>query len=131
MSKWPRSPGIAIAWKKSAGRARWSSTAACGRPARRLVDRLLEENPEEIELRPMSKFPVVRDLVVDRRRMFEVLKKLEGWIPVDGYYDVGPGPRVSPQEQQHAYPLSECMTCGCCLEACPQYSKIELQRARK
>jgi succinate dehydrogenase iron-sulfur subunit len=93
-----------------------------------LVDRLLEENPEEIELRPMSKFPVVRDLVVDRGRMFEALKKLSCWIPVEGYYDVGPGPRVSPQEQQLAYPLSECMTCGCCLEACPQYSKIELQR---
>src|SRR5437868_14910128 len=41
-----------------------------------LVDRLLEENSEEIELRPMSKFPVVRDLVVDRERMYEVLKKL-------------------------------------------------------
>jgi succinate dehydrogenase / fumarate reductase, iron-sulfur subunit len=93
-----------------------------------LVDRLLEENVEEIELRPMSKFPVVRDLVVDRGRMFEVLKKLSCWIPVEGYYDVGPGPRVSQQEQQLAYPLSECMTCGCCLEACPQYSKIELQR---
>jgi succinate dehydrogenase / fumarate reductase iron-sulfur subunit len=102
------------------GRARQACSA--------LVDRLLEENPEEIELRPMSKFPVVRDLVVDRGRMFEVLKKLSCWIPVDGYYDVGPGPRISPHEQQEAYPLSECMTCGCCLEACPQYSKIELQR---
>jgi succinate dehydrogenase / fumarate reductase iron-sulfur subunit len=93
-----------------------------------LVDRLLEENSEEIELRPMSKFPVVRDLVVDRGRMFEALKKLNCWIPVDGYYDLGPGPRVSPELQQQLYPLSECMTCGCCLEACPQYSKIELQR---
>ncbi|MEP6171677.1 MAG: 4Fe-4S dicluster domain-containing protein, partial [Rhodopirellula bahusiensis] len=24
------------------------------------------------------------------------------------------------------YPLSQCMSCGCCLEACPQYTKIEL-----
>ncbi|HEV3416134.1 MAG TPA: succinate dehydrogenase iron-sulfur subunit [Pirellulales bacterium] len=93
-----------------------------------LVDRLLEENPEEIELRPMSKFPVVRDLVVNRGRMFEALKKLNCWIPVDGYYDLGPGPRVSPELQRESYPLSECMTCGCCLEACPQYAKIELQR---
>jgi succinate dehydrogenase / fumarate reductase iron-sulfur subunit len=93
-----------------------------------LVDRLLEENPEEIELRPMSKFPVVRDLVVNRGRMFEALKKLSCWIPVDGYYDLGPGSRISPELQQECYPLSECMTCGCCLEACPQYAKIELQR---
>ncbi len=93
-----------------------------------LVDRLLEDNPGEIELRPMSKFPVVRDLVVDRSRMFQALKKIKGWIPVDGYIDHGPGPLVSPEVQEQAYPLSECMTCGCCLEACPQYGKIELLR---
>src|SRR6266404_1355630 len=102
------------------GRARQACSA--------LVDRLLDENSDEIELRPMSKFPVVRDLVVDRGRMFDVLKKLNCWIPVDGYYDLGPGPRVSPDLQQQMYPLSECMSCGCCLEACPQYLKIELER---
>jgi len=90
-----------------------------------LVDRLLEQHPEQIELRPMSKFPVMRDLVVDRRRLFRALAKLQCWIPVDGYYDAGPGPRQAPDEQEQAYPLSKCMSCGCCLEACPQYSKIE------
>jgi succinate dehydrogenase / fumarate reductase iron-sulfur subunit len=93
-----------------------------------LVDRLLEDNPAEIELRPMSKFPVLRDLVVDRERLFQALKKLDCWIPVDGYYDLGRGPQVSQAVQQDRYPLSECMSCGCCLEACPQYTKIELQR---
>jgi succinate dehydrogenase / fumarate reductase iron-sulfur subunit len=58
--------------------------------------------------------------------MFQALKRIKGWIPVDGYYDHGPGPRISPEVQQQAYPLSECMTCGCCLEACPQYLKVEL-----
>lgn len=91
-----------------------------------LVDRLLEETPGEIELRPMSKFPVVRDLVVDRKRLFRSLEKVKAWIPVDGYYNLGPGPRVSPEQQEQAYPLSQCMSCGCCLEACPQYGKIEL-----
>src|SRR5262249_17780262 len=56
-----------------------------------LVDRLLDDNPQEIELRPMTKFPVVRDLVVDRGRMFRALQKVKAWIPVDGYYDLGPG----------------------------------------
>ncbi|HTQ39975.1 MAG TPA: succinate dehydrogenase iron-sulfur subunit [Pirellulales bacterium] len=93
-----------------------------------LVDRLLEDNPQEIELRPAGKFPVVRDLFVDRSRMFQALKRIKGWIPVDGYFDHGAGPLVSPEVQQQAYPLSECMSCGCCLEACPQYAKIELAR---
>jgi len=93
-----------------------------------LVDRLLEQGPA-IELRPMTKFPVVRDLVVDRQRAFRALQKLKTWIPVDGYYDAGPGPRQSPEEQERAYPLSQCMTCGCCMEACPQYAKVELTQS--
>lgn len=91
-----------------------------------LVDRLLADEPDGIELRPMSKFPIVRDLVVQRQRMFRALKKVRAWIDVDGYYDAGPGPRQSPEEQEAAYPLSQCMTCGCCLEACPQYTKVEV-----
>lgn len=102
------------------GRVRQSCSA--------LVDRLLEDNPSEIELRPMQKFPVVRDLLVDRSRMFHALKKVKAWIPVDGYFDMGPGPKQSRREQEENYPLSECMTCGCCLDACPQYTKIELNR---
>jgi succinate dehydrogenase / fumarate reductase iron-sulfur subunit len=92
-----------------------------------LVDRLLEEDAE-IELRPMSKFPVVRDLVVDRRRLFRSLERVKAWVPVDDSYDHGPGPRISPEEQEDAYPLAECISCGCCLEACPQFTKIEVAR---
>jgi len=90
-----------------------------------LVSKLLEDR-DEIELQPMTKFPVVRDLVVDRRRLFRALEKTKAWIPVDGYYDMGPGPRQSREEQETAYPLSQCMSCGCCVDACPQYTKIEL-----
>lgn len=91
-----------------------------------LVDKLLAETPGEIELRPMSKFPVIRDLVVDRARMFRALERVHAWIPVDGYGDRGAGPRESQEGQEFRYPLSECMTCGCCVEACPQFSKVEL-----
>ncbi len=93
-----------------------------------LVDKLLTDNPGEIELRPMSKYPVIRDLVVNRRRLFRALERVKAWIPADGYYDLGAGPKQSPEQQQQAYPLSECISCGCCMEACPQYGKIELTR---
>ncbi|MFN5771345.1 MAG: succinate dehydrogenase iron-sulfur subunit, partial [Pirellulaceae bacterium] len=102
------------------GRVRQSCSA--------LVDRLLEESGNEIELRPMSKFPVVRDLCVDRSRLFRSLQKVKAWVPADGYYDMGAGPRIGRSDQEQAYPLSQCMSCGCCLEACPQYTKIELQQ---
>lgn len=93
-----------------------------------LVDTLLRDKPDEIELRPMTKFPVVRDLVVDRRRIFSTLNRIQAWIPVDSYLHLGAGPRQSQEQQQLAYLYSKCMTCGCCLEACPQYTKIELIR---
>ncbi len=93
-----------------------------------LVDRLLEDNSDEIELQPMTKYPVIRDLLVDRSRIFQGLKKLKSWVPVDGYFDMGAGPRIPRQQQEQSYPLSECMTCGCCMEACPQYTKVEVHR---
>jgi succinate dehydrogenase / fumarate reductase, iron-sulfur subunit len=102
------------------GRVRQACTA--------LVDHLLADQPDGIELRPMTKFPVIRDLMVDRSRMFACLEKIQAWLPVDSYLDMGPGPRQSQDTQQMAYQYSKCMTCGCCLEACPQFLKIELKR---
>lgn len=87
-----------------------------------LIDSLLEESSGAIELRPMSKFPVIRDLTVDRSSMFASLRKVKAWIHVDGYHDLGSGPSVAPSTQEEAYPLSRCMTCGCCVEACPQFN---------
>lgn len=88
-----------------------------------LVDTLLEEDGEPIRLEPMSKFPVVRDLFVNRMRMYEDLKRIRGWIPVDGYYATESLPLISAEVQDERYPLSRCMTCGCCLEACPQVNE--------
>jgi len=76
----------------------------------------------EITLEPMSKFPVVRDLAVDRSRVFAALKRIKAWVPIDGTYDLGAGPKDTPQGQRERYVLSTCMSCGCCLEACPQYN---------
>ncbi|KAA0211272.1 succinate dehydrogenase iron-sulfur subunit [bacterium] len=77
----------------------------------------------EITLEPMEKFPVRRDLWVDRQRIFKDLKKSKAWINIDGTHDLGPGPRYSEKTQEWRYKLSECMSCGCCMEACPQYTK--------
>ena len=87
---------------------------------RQACSALVDHLDDPIKLEPMTKFPIVSDLVVDRSRMFEALKRVKGWIPIDGTYDIGPGPRISPEEQKENYPFSKCMTCGCCLEACPQ-----------
>ena len=84
-----------------------------------LVDHL--EQP--IVLEPFSKFPTIRDLQVDRSVLFENLKKVKAWVPVDGTYDLGSGPRLMPEDQEQAYPLSRCISCCCCMEACPQFNE--------
>ncbi len=93
------------------GRARMACSA--------LVDNL--EQP--IRLEPLSKFPVVRDLAVDRSVLFENLKAVKAWIPLDGTYDLGAGPRMSQKQQEEAYPLSRCISCCCCMEVCPQFNE--------
>jgi len=85
-----------------------------------LIDHLEPEKP--IKLQPMKKFPLVRDLSVDRQKMFENLKRVKAWVPIDGTHDLGPGPRMSSEDAELRYTLSTCMTCGCCLEVCPQVS---------
>lgn len=84
-------------------------------------DLLVASGGNEITLEPMSKFPNVRDLKVDRSRMFEHLKQVHAWVELDGSHDLGPGPTLSNEKAQERYAYSRCMTCGCCLEACPQY----------
>ena len=97
------------------GRVRQSCSA--------LVDHLSRDGAP-ITLEPMTKFPLVRDLWVDRSRLFNDLKMVKAWVPIDGTYDLGSGPPISQELQEERYPLSRCISCGCCLEACPQYTPV-------
>jgi succinate dehydrogenase / fumarate reductase iron-sulfur subunit len=91
--------------------------------ARMACSALVDQLDQPIRIEPMSKFPLVRDLTVDRQFMFESLKRVKAWIPIDGTYNLGEGPRVSPEIQEKGYPLSNCITCGNCLEVCPQVNE--------
>ena len=89
-----------------------------GRP-RQACSSLIDQLEQPIHIAPLATFPVMRDLLIDRSWMFNALKKVKAWIPIDGSHDLGPGPRMPEKTRQWAYELSKCMTCGCCLEACP------------
>ncbi len=99
------------------GRPRQSCTA--------LIESCIRESGSSvITLAPFTKFPLIRDLYVDRNAMFESLKKIRGWVSIDSANDSGSfGPRISPEVQEARYVLSTCMTCGCCSEACPQVNE--------
>jgi succinate dehydrogenase / fumarate reductase iron-sulfur subunit len=90
--------------------------------ARMACSALVDKLEQPITLAPLSKFPVVRDLAVDRSVLFENLKKVKAWVPIDGTYDLGAGPKQHPQIQEQRYPLSNCISCTICMEVCPQFN---------
>ena len=73
--------------------------------ARMACSALIDNLEQPIRLEPFSKFPVVRDLAVDRSVLFENLKTVKAWVPIDGTYDLGPGPRMSAEEQEAPIPF--------------------------
>lgn len=98
------------------GRPRQACTA--------IIESIIKKTSSNIiTLAPFSKFPLVRDLIVDRTSMFENLKRVHAWVDADGTYDRGFGPKYSQEVQELRYAFSTCMTCGCCVEACPQINK--------
>lgn len=80
---------------------------------------LIDHLAQPIRLAPARTFPVIRDLLIDRSVMFESLKRIQGWVRVDGSWEVKDAPIQNPYTAATAYEISHCMTCGCCMEACP------------
>ena len=69
---------------------------------------------EKILLEPLSKFPLVKDLVVDRSSMFEMLRNMKVWTQEKSQYTYG-------QDYDLQYKAGQCLQCGCCLEVCPNF----------
>jgi succinate dehydrogenase / fumarate reductase iron-sulfur subunit len=89
---------------------------------RQACSALVDTLEQPIVLEPFTKFPVVRDLMVNRQEMFDALLKVKAWVPMDGSWDIHRhAPLISAGEQSIRYLFSRCMTCGCCMEACPQF----------
>ncbi len=93
-----------------------------GKVAQACSLRVEEASPKgkPIVLEPLKKFTLERDLVVDRTRVFDGLKRVKAWIALEGTAPRGPGPVVGPDDQAERYALSRCTACGLCLEACPE-----------
>ena len=72
-----------------------------------------EVKGEALVLEPLSKFPVIADLCVDRSIIYENL------INAKAYLD---GLAVSDKRQhKQQYSVAKCLKCGLCLEVCPNY----------
>lgn len=72
---------------------------------------------DALVLEPLSKFPVIADLIVDRSIIDENLKKASVYI--DDFAG------SNKKEYAGQYSTAKCLKCGLCLEVCPNYTKGE------
>jgi succinate dehydrogenase / fumarate reductase iron-sulfur subunit len=74
----------------------------------------LKDLKEDIEIRPLRKFPVLHDLMVDRSIIQENLKSADVYI---GEYKL-----KEKEDHNLQYNAAKCLKCGLCLEVCPNYT---------
>ena len=72
-----------------------------------------EVKGKELVLEPLSKFPVIADLMVDRSSIYENLNSAKAYIESRSV--------SSKENHQHQYSVAKCLKCGLCLEVCPNY----------
>ncbi len=72
-------------------------------------------NTGKLTLEPLSKFPVICDLVVDRSIIHEYEKTAMMYL--------GTREKSPEKEFSHQYSAAKCLKCGLCLEICPNYAK--------
>ena len=68
---------------------------------------------EELVLEPLSKFPVVADLIVDRSIIYENLISAKAYLDTLAKNDA--------RQHKQQYSVAKCLKCGLCLEVCPNY----------
>lgn len=107
-----------------AARIRWECScmqAVCGAcamiingvPALACTTFADEVKGEELVLEPLSKFPVVADLIVDRSIIYDNLKEAKVYLENNAENN---GKHYAQQ-----YSVAKCLKCGLCLEVCPNY----------
>ncbi len=75
---------------------------------------------EPVELRPMPRLPVIRDLIVDMDQFYKQYREVKPFLDVKD-----PLPEVelkqTPEERDELDGLYECILCGCCTTSCPSF----------
>jgi len=84
------------------------------------VTHISELNSDNIVIRPLPGFPVVRDLVVDMSQFYQQYERIEPYLQNDG---VAPARErlQSPEERAQLDGLYECILCACCTSSCPSF----------
>jgi len=80
----------------------------------------IESLRQPIELRPLPRLPVIRDLIVDMSQFYAHYKAVKPWL-----INHDPEPEIerrqSPEERDRLDGLYECILCACCTTSCPSF----------
>lgn len=68
----------------------------------------------KIILEPFHKFPLIKDLTVDRSTIFDTMKHMKIWLSEKDSSDYS-------WDRELQYKAGQCLQCGCCLEICPNF----------
>ena len=74
-----------------------------------------------VTLEPFRKFPLVRDLIVDKSILQKHMIDMKLWISNEQNQS-SDAKQTSGKLNETLYHSAACIQCGCCLEACPNYS---------
>ena len=109
-------PARRIRWECSCMQQMCGSCAMVidGRPGLACSTFVDTDAAAQLVLEPLSKFPVISDLVVDRSCIAESLKDAQMFLGKKG--------EVAEGELSSQYLAGRCMKCGLCLEVCPNYA---------
>lgn len=78
-----------------------------------LLKDLIKDDNNLITIEPLSKFPVVSDLNVDKDSIFKSLKDMKLYLESES--------KINKNQHESEYQSSRCLMCGCCLEICPNF----------
>lgn len=84
------------------------------------ITHISQLNSDKIVLRPLSGFPVVRDLAVDMSQFYQQYERIEPYLQND---EIPPAQErlQSPEERAQLDGLYECILCACCTSSCPSF----------
>lgn len=80
----------------------------------------LAELKEPVEVRPMPRLPVIRDLIVDMEPFYRQYREVDPYLIVK---DPLPEAELkqTPEQRDELDGLYECIMCGCCSTQCPSF----------
>ena len=108
-------PAARIRWECSCMQAMCGGCAMVinGVPALACATYADEVMGNELVLEPLSKFPVVGDLIVDRSIIYDNLIHAKAYLETIASNDKN--------QHKQQYSVAKCLKCGLCLEVCPNY----------